>query len=225
MGANKDEPAALRTALIAAQRCTLIDPATGLPMISDSEVRNVMDEVIAPQLDMQVGGPKRQDLTDLTTVVRDIVDAQMGAVLVAQQVDSQQKATAGRKQVGEALGTHRKRLAYRQRNAVKAKAPEVIELREAEKCGAEWDRAKLSKGQSDLIAREVVEKTPVQAAFDAFDIDNDGTITIDEVIQFLLSVPPEQRPTGLKDVNPFAKKAMRRRIEKMDTDNDGTLSF
>lgn len=71
----------------------------------------------------------------------------------------------------------------------------------------------------------MVEKTPVQAAFDAFDIDNDGTITIDEVIQFLLSVPPEQRPTGLKDVNPFAKKAMRRRIEKMDTDNDGTLSF
>merc|ERR1712178_78714 len=120
------------------------------------------------------------------------------------------------------MEAHRKRLAYRQRMLVKKDA-QTIELREAEKTGAEWDGFRVEDVQ--LTTRVEAELSPCEKAFKAFDIDGDSVITIDEVIEYLLSVKPDDRPNGLKDINPFQKKKMRKRLEGMDTDSDGKLSF
>merc|ERR1711924_380000 len=106
---------------------------------------------------------------------------------------------------------------------VKKDASEVIELRKAEKTGAEWDGFRVEDVKLRSAKKEI--KSAAREAFDSFDLDGDKTITIEEVIQYLLSVSPEQRPEGLKDVNPFKKAKMRKRLKKMDANDDGTLSF
>lgn len=96
-------------------------------------------------------------------------------------------------------------------------------MRHAEKTGAEWDGFRVE--DVALVSATADNRSPVQQAFDSFDINKDGTITIEEVIEYLLTLKPAQRPKGLEDVNPFQKTKMRRRLQKMDTDGDGNLSF
>jgi len=212
------DPFPLRTALIAAVRMS-----EGIEIMPIYEVQCIMDEVIAPQVMGHLSAPKSEELKELMATIQGICDEQNGAQTAKDHVASRLKATNGQKEVKEAMDAHRRRLAYRQRNTVKANSDEVIELRAAEKTGAEWDGFQVEK--VELKAKAQVQKSPVEAAFDAFDIDGDSTITIDEVIQYLLSVPPDVRPKGLKDINPFQKGKMRKRLQKMDADNDGTLSF
>merc|ERR1711988_693813 len=151
------------------------------------------------------------------------MDNDFGTNKVEMALDGVLKIQEGKKKVKEAMEAHRKRLAYRQRMLVKKDANEKIELRKAELTGAEWDGFRVEDVQ--LKARVEEELSPCEKAFKAFDIDGDSVITIDEVIDYLLSVPPDDRPNGLKDINPFQKKKMRKRLEGMDTDNDGKLSF
>jgi len=78
---------------------------------------------------------------------------------------------------------------------------------------------------SEDTAKHMAERSASQLAFESFDIDNDGTITIDEVITYLDSVSPEERPEGLQELTSFHKEKIRKRLEAMDSDNDGNLSY
>merc|ERR1719453_2320616 len=155
--------------------------------------------------------------------MNEIVVEQQAAVTVNSQVASQLSATKGGERVAEVRAAHRGRLAYRARLSVKKRATETIELAKAEKCGAEWDGFQVEA--VGLKAAVVEDLKPAEKAFRMFDIDGDGEITIDEVIEYLLSVRPDQRPEGLKDVNPFKKGKMKKKLKAMDTDGDGKLSF
>merc|ERR1711907_507981 len=189
----------------------------------DVEVLQVAQQVIGPAVLQHCSAPKSSDLNMLMTTIKEIVDQQSGSVTVKDQVGAQTRATNGRNKVKEEMDSHRKRLTYRSRLAFKKRAEEPIELRAAEKTGAEWDGFNVEDVTLKKAAAD--NRSPCEKAFDAFDIDSDGIITIEEVIDFLLSVPPDERPEGLKDVNPFQKAKMRKRLQKMDTDNDGNLSF
>merc|ERR1712185_316128 len=113
---------------------------------------------------------------------------------VKTQVAGQLNATKGGEKVAEVRASHRRRLAYRARLSVKKRATEVIELAKAEKTGAEWDGFQVEA--VGLKKAETENLSPVEKAFRSFDRDGDGDITIDEVIEYLLSVGPEERPEG-----------------------------
>jgi len=221
LGAADDDPFPLRTALKFAVRCCEGMENGNLP--KDYEIKVIIEEIIAPQVMGHLSAPKASDLEALMEAVQGILASQKMCFTVQSLVTDRQAAQKGSKEAKEAMDEHRRRLAYRQRMQVKKDADEVIELRKAEKCGAEWDGFHVE----DVVLKKRVEKqkSPIEEAFSLFDIDQNGTITIGECIQFLLSVSPDQRPNGLKDINPFQKAKMRKRVEKMDTNGDGTLSF
>ena len=80
--------------------------------------------------------------------------------------------------------------------------------------------------RSEATLNHMAEKSPSEIAFEAFDIDHDGTVTIDEVLSFLQSVRPHERPDGLQNVqSSFQREKIRRRLQAMDSDKDGCLSF
>jgi hypothetical protein len=216
LGALEDDPVPIRSCLIVAARC-ISGKAT------KAEVQTLIDLVILPAVELHCSAPKSADLEALMATIKDIVDTQSGSLTVKEQTSAQMAAKAGQAKVKEEMDSHRKRLTYRTRMAVTRKADEMIDLRKAEKTGAEWDGFQVENVALKHAAED--NRSPCERAFDLFDIDEDGIITIDEVINYLLSVPPDERPAGLKDVNPFQKAKMRKRLQKMDTDNDGTLSF
>merc|ERR1711865_369993 len=191
--------------------------------VEDQEILSLMDKIIAPTVHLHCSAPKSQELHELLDLVSKICEEQMCVITVEKQVSAQMNAKKGQAKVKEAMDAHRRRLAYRQRMQAKKDSNEVIDLRAAEKTGAEWDGFRVEDVQLKTAQTEV--KSACRQAFDTFDIDGDKTITIEEVMQYLLSVSPEERPAGLKDVNPFAKAKMRKRLKKMDTNDDGTLSF
>merc|ERR1711977_93383 len=145
--------------------------------------------------------------------VQEIVDQQAGSVTVKDQIGAQLKATEGQKKVQEVQNAHRRRLAYRSRNLAKKRAEEKIELRKAEATGAEWDGFQVEDVQ--LKKRVEVELDPCEKAFKSFDLDGDD----------IISINPDERPEGLKDINPFQQKRMEKRLMAMDTDGDGVLSY
>jgi len=211
----------LKTTLIIAQMC--VDGGAEGSEQLENMVRMVLNDVIRPQVLRHCSAPKSDDLKELISVVKDVVAAQANSANAKQAVEAMSAAKSGAKKVLELRDSHRRRLAYRNRNTVKKRAEEKIELRKAEKTGAEWDG--FSVEDVTLKSGKQENLTPCEKAFRSFDMDNDSVITIDEVINYLLSVKPEERPRGLEDVNPFKKPKMRKRLEKMDTDKDGTLSF
>merc|ERR1712023_390110 len=97
-----------------------------------------------------------------------------------------------------------------------------VELRHAEKTGAEWDGFRV---ESVDLHKVTDTRSECEKAFDAFDLDHDNVIRIEEVIEYLLSVKQHQRPKGLEDINPFQKAKVRKRLQTMDTNKDGTLSY
>ena len=56
-------------------------------------------------------------------------------------------------------------------------------------------------------------------------MDGDKHITHEEVIKYLISIKPEERPNGLKDVNPWMTSKIKKVLKKTDSDGDGLLSF
>merc|ERR1712216_626723 len=86
---------------------------------------------------------------------------------------------------------------------------------------AEWDGFQVEDVQ--LKKRVEVELDPCEKAFKSFDLDGDDIISIKEVMKYLLSITPDERPEGLKDINPFQQKRMEKRLMAMDTDGDGVL--
>jgi hypothetical protein len=206
----------LRQALITA--AMMIDGTA-----EDVEVLQVAQQVIGPAVLQHCSAPKSSDLNMLMTTIKEIVDQQSGSVTVKDQVGAQTRATNGRNKVKEEMDSHRKRLTFRSRLAFKKRAEENIELRAAEKTGAEWDGFNVE--DVSLKSATADNRTPCQKAFDEFDKNKDSIVTINEVIEYLLAITPDERPEGLKDINPFQKAKMKKRLEKMDTDKDGTLSF
>jgi uncharacterized protein YccT (UPF0319 family) len=188
----------------------------------DAEVTRVAQQVISPAVLQHCSAPKSSDLHTLMTTIKEIVDQQSGSVTVKNQVEAQTRATNGRAKVKDEMDSHRKRLTFRSRLAFKKRAEENIELRQAEKTGAEWDGFAVE----DVSLKSYTDtRTPCEKAFDDFDRNKDSIVTINEVIEYLLAIPFEERPEGLNDINPFQKAKMRKRLENMDTDRDGNLSF
>merc|ERR1712072_755567 len=188
----------------------------------DAEVTRVAQQVISPAVLQHCSAPKSSDLNVLMSTIKDIVDQQSGSITVKNQVEAQTRATNGCLKVKDEMDSHRRRLTFRSRLAFKKRAEENIELRQAEKTGAEWDGFHVE----DVALNSYVDnRTPCEKAFDDFDKNKDSIVTINEVIEYLLAITPDERPEGLKDINPFQKAKMKKRLEKMDTDKDGTLSF
>jgi len=217
LGALDDNADPLRLALMYAVKIVHGEP------VKEQQIRTIMDRIIAPEVHLHCSAPQSAELHALIDLVSKICEEGMSVITVEKQINAQMNAKKGQAKVKEAMDAHRRRLAYRQRMQVKKDSNEVIELRVAEKTGAEWDGFRVENVALKTVKKEV--KSACREAFDSFDLDGDKTITIEEIIQFLLSVSPEQRPQGLKDINPFQKAKMRKRLKKMDTDNDGTLSF
>jgi len=233
LGAVEDDPFVLRTALIMAVRCTLIDMEKiehhgqehemrhEIP--TDDEIQSLLDNIIGPWVHGHNSAPKSAELKQLIEMVQRIVDEQLNARTVKEVTASAQNIKGSRTKVVEEMGKHRRRLAYRQRMQVKKDANEVIELRAAQKTGAEWDGFRVENVNLKKVEKET--KTKLQQAFEAFDIDKSGSITIDEGMEFLKSCPPAERPKGLKDVNLFMRKQVKARLAKVDTDGDGQITF
>jgi hypothetical protein len=221
LGANggSGDATPLREALIAAERIRLGED------VADYELKILLEQMVVPAVEGNCSNPKSKDLQELMATIGDLVNQQKLASSTKDMVTAQSRCQDGHNSVLDAVNDHRKRLAYRQRRQVaKESFPYKIQLRAIhERTGAEWSRAKLTK--VDLKHRDLVEKSQSLQAFESFDIDKNGTITIDEIITYLLSVPKEKRPKGLEDVNPFQKSKMKKRLMKMDNDNDGELSF
>lgn len=209
------DAAPLRSALIMA---AMIIEGT----YKDEEVVFVQQQVISPAVMLHCSLPESAELNSLMAIVQGIVDDQKGSVTVTQQVDTLNRASAGFAKVQEAMDKHRAQLTFRSRLAFKKRAEENVDLRPAEKTGAEWDGFHVE--DVDLKSWQDT-RTPCERAFEDFDLDKNGIITITEVIDYLLTLKPEERPKGLEDVNPFNKTKMKKRLQKMDTDSDGTLSF
>merc|ERR1712072_232779 len=188
----------------------------------DEEVVFVQQQVISPAIMLHCSLPESSELNTLMAIVQGIVDDQKGSVTVTQQVDNLKRASNGFAKVQEAMDKHRAQLTFRSRLAFKKRAEENVELRPAEKTGAEWDGFHVE--DVDLKSWQDT-RTPCERAFEDFDLDKNGIITINEVIDYLLTLKLEERPKGLEDVNPFNKTKMKKRLQKMDTDSDGTLSF
>jgi hypothetical protein len=189
---------------------------------TDAEVLQVAQQVIGPAVLQHCSAPKSSDLNCLMSTIKEIVDQQSGSITVKDQVGAQTRATNGRQKVKDEMDSHRRRLTFRSRLAFKKRAEEAIELRQAEKTGAEWDGFNV---EDVSLNKWVDNRTPCQKAFDDFDKNKDSIVTINEVIEYLLAIQPDERPDGLKDINPFQKAKMKKRLEKMDTDGDGNLSF
>merc|ERR1711981_945259 len=115
----------------------------------------------------------------------------MGSVTVKEQVEVANRKTSGFKKVQDAIDTHRAQLTWRSRLAFKKRAEENVELRPAEKTGAEWDGFHVE--DVDLKSWQDT-RTPCERAFEDFDLDKNGIITINEVIDYLLTLKPEERP-------------------------------
>merc|ERR1711981_1517192 len=154
--------------------------------------------------------------------VQEIVDSQSGAFKVKDIVKTSLAAEKGVGKVKENMDAHRRRLAYRNRAQVKVKSKECIELRRMEPV----------PGVHDEIVREQVDLThwedtrsPVEKMFEAMDLNRDGRVGFEEVIQWLTSLKMEDRPKGMKHVNVFQKKKVKKSLQKMDTDGSGELSF
>jgi hypothetical protein len=217
LAALEDEADPMRSCLIMAQRCV-----EGNPPPTHPEIELLIDVVLRPQVALHCSAPKSSELNALMATIEEIVEKQSGSVSVKDQVAAQMQAQKGSEDVSNAMDSHRRRLAYRNRMQFTKKADEVVELRHAELCGAEWDGFRVD--HVDLHSA-VDTRTPVQKAYEAFDMNHDDMITIDEVIDYLLSVKPHQRPKGLENVNPWQKAKVRKKLQKMDTDRDGHLSF
>jgi hypothetical protein len=209
------DAAPLRSALIMA--AMIIDGC-----YTPEEVDYCQKQVISPAVMLHCSLPESTELKSLMATIGEIVDDTMGSVTVKEQVEVANRKTSGFKKVQDAIDTHRAQLTWRSRLAFKKRAEENVELRPAEATGAEWDGFHVE----DVDLKSWADnRTPCEKAFDNFDINKDGVITIQEVIDYLLTVKPEERPKGLEDVNPFNKAKMKKRLQKMDTDADGNLSF
>jgi len=65
-------------------------------------------------------------------------------------------------------------------------------------------------------------------AFEAMDEDADGQISVDEVIRYLITLKPEDRPLCLRQVNPWSKSGHTKIIDTlaaMDNNHDGYISY
>merc|ERR1712093_673700 len=131
-----------------------------------SEVQYCINNIIVPAVGLHCSAPKSKDLQTLMATIQEIVDAQSGASTVRDQVGAQTRATNGRTKVKDEMDAHRRRLTYRSRLAFKKRAEENIELRQAEKTGAEWDGFNV---EDVSLNKWVDNRTPCQKAFDDFD--------------------------------------------------------
>lgn len=155
--------------------------------------------------------------------VQEIVDEATGSGTVRALTQSAIRATEGAKKVKEVQGTHRRRLAYRNRNWVKKNADEKIELRKAEKQFADFNEFMVE--DVNLKSWKAEDLEPWRAAFNAFDLDHDEIITIDEAVRHITTLSADKRPKSLAHINPFMRKKLKDAIIKIDTDGDGSLSY
>jgi len=212
--ALEEDPNALRDTLRIA--LLLIDH----PERVDRLLPAVMSAVVAPAVALHCSTPMPSELEDLLKQVQAISDARISK---GSALDSVIREASIR--LKEAENNHRRRLGYRSRVMFMSHCDAPVQLRKVDhsNTGAEWEGFKVEEVKLQPIADD--GRSACRKAFDSFDIDCDGKITIEEVVTFLLSVPPEERPRGLHDVNPFQKKKMRLRVQKIDTNRDGLLSL
>lgn len=224
LGGLDDNSVPMEMCLVTLERVRL-----GIP-IQNCELQLLINSVVRPQVLRNCSNPKSEELKSLIVEVQMLVNQAAGSVTTQEVVTSTTNTKHGVAKIKMAVGGHRDRLAYRQRMALQESIGiDKLVLRKAEtRCGAEWagfyvEGVKLK--HVDYLGEDVDNRSACQKAYDAFDMDSDGMITIDEIIKYLLSVQTDQRPNGLQDINPFKKAKMRKLLKSLDTDNDGTLSF
>jgi hypothetical protein len=189
----------------------------------EARVMLLASTTIRPEVALHCSAPKSAKLNTLMATIQTLVDKQQEAKNSKDNVVVLLDAKTEVTKVQEEMDDHRRRLAYRNRMQVSKKSAEKIDLRRAEAGGAFWEGFQMEN--YDPLKHVQDNRSEMEKAFDCFDIDKDGEITLEEVMQYLLSVPAGKRPKGLEDVNPFQKKKMERRLRGMDTDGDGKLSF
>jgi len=224
LGGLDDNSVPMEMCLVTLERIRL-----GIP-IENCELELLINSVIRPQVLRNCSNPNAEDLKTLIVDVTMLVNEAAKSVTTQQVVTATTNTKHGVAKIKMMVGSHRDRLAYRQRMALQESiGTDKLVLRKAEHhTGAEWagfyvEGVKLK--HVDYLQEEVDNRSPCQKAYDAFDMDSDGMITIDEIIKYLLSVQTDQRPNGLQDINPFKKAKMRKLLKSLDADNDGTLSF
>jgi hypothetical protein len=221
----EQQPDALRDTLSMATMLTHPEYAKRLDFANPSKILpSVMSTVVAPEIMQHTSTPAAEEIEDLIDDVEEIMETEVQAhESIAESTQKLKRKQAISQKIAKKANDHRRRIGYRSRMMAAKAADEPIQLREAEPTGAEWDGFRVE----DVILSSAVddEVDACQKAFDSFDINNDKFITINEVCDFLLTVPPEERPKGLADVNPYQKRKMATRIRKLDKDGDGLLSY
>jgi hypothetical protein len=225
LGGLDDNALPMEMCLVTLQRIALDQDVT------NAEIELLINTVVRPQVLRNCSNPSSEELKTLMVEVTTLVNNQSAAVLTADVIAAQDGAKHGAAKVKKAVGSHRDRLAYRQRMALQESIgiDKLVLLKAETHCGAEWagfyvEGVKL-KHVAYLRTSQIDERSECQKAYDAFDMDQDKVITIDEIIKYLLSVKPDERPLGLQDINPFKKAKMRKLLKTLDTDQNGTLSF
>jgi len=148
-----------------------------------------MDTVIRPQVMRTCSGNDPAELQELLDMVQKVVDDQLHARTVMQQVECQKAAKSAFEAVRQMLADHRERLAFRRRMEIQTHVtPAKLKLRDAAPPkGAEWIGFNLkdAANSSDIHLRhrrkskKKTSLSPAQAAFEAADIDHNGKITYD----------------------------------------------
>jgi len=224
LAALEDNAAPMRESLVTAKLLTdayeINSP--GLATL-EARVNLLASTTIRPEVALHCSAPQSAKLNMLMATIQTLVDKQQEAKNSKDNVVVLLDAKTEVKKVQDEMDDHRRRLAYRNRMQVSKKSEEKIDLRKAEAGGAFWEGFQMEN--YDPLKHVEDTRTEMQKAFDCFDIDKDGEITLEEVMQYLLSVPANKRPKGLEDVNPFQKKKMEKRLRSMDKDGDGKLSY
>lgn len=224
LAALEDDAGPMRESLVLAKLLTEAYKVNS-PDLKTLEARVMLlaSTTIRPEVALHCSAPKSAKLNTLMATIETLVDKQQEAKSSKDNVVVLLDAKKEVEKVQEEMDDHRRRLAYRNRMQVSKKSTECIDLRRAEAGGAFWEGFQMEN--YDPLKHVTDNRSEMEKAFDCFDIDRDGEITLEEVMQYLLSVPANKRPKGLEDVNPFQKKKMEKRLRGMDTDGDGKLSF
>jgi len=67
--------------------------------------------------------------------------------------------------------------------------------------------------------------TAVERAFVKMDVDNDGTVAVSDVVNFLSELKPHQRPVWAVELSPVLEKKMTKNLKTYDHDGDHQLSL
>lgn len=216
LGAMDDDPFPLRSGLILAERC-VCDPVTPQKF----EIQLLMMGILNPQIIAHTSAPKTRDIEDIMKAAEEVIDMQSKSKTAEDHIKNATKAKSATNNVNEEMDAHRNRLAYRNRLAVQNQSKEEVNLRKAEKTGAEWEFASLE----DVTLKKAHQDDPVELMYHTFDLDHDKDVTVAEIVKYIPKVEKKKLPPSIRKLNLFQKKKLLAEVQKADTDNDGSLSF